>query len=121
MEFKLVRDVKRLSLEEWPAWGQYYMPSDIDLLANHGYDRDTVRAAIEDVEGGRMTIGVQFQRRHPWGLSSLSIEEHFLGHQVGARYSVMYTTEGHPTWFVWKEPSLDHQRGFSGSFRGRQI
>lgn len=49
MNFKLVRDIDRQALEEWPAWGQYYKLGDVDLLAKFGYERTIVVAAIEAV------------------------------------------------------------------------
>ena len=38
---------RREALEAWRAWGQYYEPGDIDVLAELGYDREVVRGAIE--------------------------------------------------------------------------
>ena len=49
MLFKLVRNVDQQALHEWPAWGQYYVPSDIESLVAFGYDRETVRSALKAV------------------------------------------------------------------------
>ena len=47
MKFRLINNVDREALLEWPVWGQYYQPGDIDSLAECGYDKDLVRSSIE--------------------------------------------------------------------------
>lgn len=49
MDFKLVKDVDAHTLDEWPAWAQFYERRDIDTLANHGCDREAVQVALEAV------------------------------------------------------------------------
>lgn len=45
--FKLVKHIGKEALSEWPAWGQYHEPGDIDSLVECGYDREGVRSKIE--------------------------------------------------------------------------
>lgn len=74
MHFKLIQDVDRTAFEKNPAWGQYYEPGDIDMLAACGYDREEVYQAIKAVNWSddywfpipeSADAGLfQFERRH---------------------------------------------------------
>jgi len=94
MHFKLIDNVDKEALLEWPAWGQYDEPDDIESLVGLGYDRELVRSRIE-ATGWSDRYWFPIPEGAPPGMFRYEQRRAYFHNSKGRRFAGYVMDEGH--------------------------